>query len=401
MVSVVSDQPDLASLVGQINTVTPVAIDAERAQSFRYSARAYLIQLRQADCGTTLLDPVALAGPDGATDLHALGDALTGCEWVLHAATQDLPCLAEVGMRPQRLFDTELAGRLLGLPRVSLSAMLTHYFGIELAKLHSADDWSRRPLPDTWLDYAALDVDYLLDLRDAVADDLADAGKDDWARQEFDDIMARFAELIVSPEDRWRHTKGLSRLHDPRQLAIAHNLWLVRDELACRLDIFPGRILPDVSLVDATVALCRLKPADVPDVILTLNGFTGPLARRQRRRWASAVQNALQDDQSDLPQAQPSRGTPPPRAWNQLRPRAAKRWMTARPVIVEVAEQNSLPPENLMTVSTLADVLWPDHADYSEDGLRITMAQAHARPWQVDLAAPAIAAALAGKSVHL
>ena len=126
----------------------PVAIDTERAHGFRYSGRAYLIQLRREDAGTVLVDPIAFAGDDERAHLGALADALGDAEWIVHAATQDLPCLAEVDLLPRRLFDTELGGRLLGLPRVSLGALTEQALGKSLAKEHSASDWSRRPLPE-------------------------------------------------------------------------------------------------------------------------------------------------------------------------------------------------------------------------------------------------------------
>ena len=91
---------------------------------------------------------------------------------MLHAASQDLPCLAEIGYRPRRLFDTELAGRLLGYPRVGLGTLVEEVLGLALEKSHSAADWSTRPLPSEWLLYAALDVEVLVELRDALAQQL-------------------------------------------------------------------------------------------------------------------------------------------------------------------------------------------------------------------------------------
>jgi ribonuclease D len=91
----------------------PFAVDAERASGFRYSGRAYLIQIRRAGAGTVLIDPVSGDG-DPLTRLQPIAEVLGGDEWILHAADQDLPCLAEVGLRPAALYDTELAGRLAG-----------------------------------------------------------------------------------------------------------------------------------------------------------------------------------------------------------------------------------------------------------------------------------------------
>ncbi|MGH8916838.1 MAG: ribonuclease D, partial [Actinomycetes bacterium] len=153
--AVVADATALRRTAEQFAAGTgPVAVDAERASGFRYSQRAYLVQLRRAGAGTALIDPIPLG-----SDLAGIAAALTGPEWVLHAANQDLPCLAEVGLHPAKLFDTELAGRLAGLPRVGLGPMVEQLLGLALEKGHGAADWSRRPLPEDWLVYAALDVE--------------------------------------------------------------------------------------------------------------------------------------------------------------------------------------------------------------------------------------------------
>jgi len=393
-VSLITDNDGLARLIDGIDPGAPVAIDAERAQSFRYSPRAYLVQLRQSACGTHMLDPIALAGDAPMADLRKLGDALAGCEWVLHAASQDLPCLAEMGMKPHRLFDTELAGRLLDLPKVSISPMLTQFLGIELAKAHSADDWSRRPLPEDSLDYAALDVDYLLELRDAVALALDEAGKAEWARQEFDDVMSRFAITPSQDEERWRHTKGLGHLHQPREFAVARSLWQQRDDIARRLDIFPGRILSDAQLTNAATVLAALKQGQVASTLPTIDGFGGRFARRHISLWTNAVEDALKLKPSLLPRTIHGHEVPPPRFWQQMNPAASQRWELARPVVLAVALQHQVPPENLMTVSTLATLIWQSDADFSEAGLRAVMMAHQVRPWQQDLLAPALAEVL-------
>ena len=161
----------------------PVAVDAERASGFRYSARAYLVQLRRAGSGSALVDPIPLGGR-----CDAIAEVLDGPEWVLHAASQDLACLAELGLRPASLFDTELAGRLAGLPRVGLGPLVERLLGLSLEKGHGAADWSRRPLPEDWLVYAALDVEVLIELRDVLDDLLTSQGKREWAAQEFEAV---------------------------------------------------------------------------------------------------------------------------------------------------------------------------------------------------------------------
>jgi ribonuclease D len=202
-----------------------VAIDAERASGYRYGQRAYLVQVRREGSGTALIDPMAVP------DLAPLNTAINGAEWILHAATQDLACLAEVGLRPKQLFDTELAARLLGMPRVGLAAVVEHYLGLTLAKEHSAVDWSTRPLPTDWLKYAALDVEVLGEVRNLMGVDLARSGKAEWARQEFAALITWAPAVKVDP---WRRTSGLHKVRGARGLAYVRELWFERDRMAGR-----------------------------------------------------------------------------------------------------------------------------------------------------------------------
>ena len=231
---------DLAEAIQQLTAGTgPVAVDAERAHGFRYSQRAYLIQFRRAGAGTHLVDPIAFGQP---ADFSALSRAIADAEWVIHAASQDLPCLAEISLLPQRLFDTELAARLLGHPRVALGTMLEELFGVRLRKEHSASDWSVRPLPAEWLTYAALDVELLIELRDRLAADLLASAKWEWAQEEFAALVAGAGKVAVPRPDPWRRTSGIHKVRSRRGLAYVAELWRTRNAIAQRLDRAPGRI---------------------------------------------------------------------------------------------------------------------------------------------------------------
>ena len=286
----------------------PVALDAERASGYRYGSRAYLVQLRRADVGTYLLDPVGLG------DLAVLQPALSASEWVLHAATQDLPCLAEAGLTPTRLFDTELAGRLAGYPRVGLGPLVEEVLGLALQKGHGAADWSVRPLPHELLVYAALDVEVLVDLRDALADVLGRHGKLDWALQEF-------AALVAAPPppprvDPWRRTSGIHKVHDRRALAVIKELWEQRDEIAARRDLAPHRVLPDAAIVAAATA----RPRTTADLV-ALPVFGGRAQRRQAAIWLAAIGRATGVADRELPPTHlPSDGPPPAGRVGRQRP---------------------------------------------------------------------------------
>jgi ribonuclease D len=362
-----------------------VAVDAERASGYRYGQRAYLVQLRREGAGTALIDPIA------CPDLSGLGEAISGVEWVLHAATQDLPCLREIGMVPTRLFDTELAGRLAGFPRVGLGAMVESVLGFVLEKGHSAVDWSTRPLPEPWLRYAALDVELLVDLRDALEKELDRQGKLEWARQEFDAIAQ--AEPAPPRKDPWRRTSGMHKVRRRRQMAVVQDLWETRDRIAQRRDISPGKVLGDAAIVEAALSL----PANV-HALAALNGFGHRMGRRQLEQWQAAVDRAKALPEAELPQpGQPVTGPPPPRAWADKDPAAAARLSAARAAVSALAEQLNMPQENLITPDTVRRVCWEPPVGADTESVSAALAGYGARAWQVELVTPVLVEALAVK----
>ncbi|WP_079176817.1 ribonuclease D [Streptomyces sp. MUSC 14] len=380
---------DAASLTEVISAFAagsgPVAVDAERASGYRYGQRAYLVQLRREGAGTALIDPVA------CPDLSGLGAALAGAEWDLHAATQDLPCLREIGMIPTRLFDTELAGRLAGFPRVGLGAMVEGVLGYVLEKGHSAVDWSTRPLPEPWLRYAALDVELLVDLRDALEKELDRQGKLEWALQEFDAIAT--APPAEPRKDPWRRTSGMHKVRRRRQLGVVRELWETRDRIAQRRDVSPGKVLSDAAIVEAALSL----PANA-HALAALNGFGHRMGRRQLEQWQAAVDRAKALPDTALPQpGQPVAGPPPPRAWADKDPAAAARLSSARAGVTALAEQLGLPQENLVTPDTVRRICWEPPQSVDTDSVEAALSGYGARPWQVALVTPVLVKALSSK----
>ncbi|MER5311569.1 ribonuclease D [Streptomyces sp. NPDC002773] len=364
----------------------PVAVDAERASGYRYGQRAYLVQLRREGAGTALIDPV------GCPDLSGLGEALAGTEWILHAATQDLPCLRDIGMLPTSLFDTELAGRLAGFPRVGLGAMVESVLGYALEKGHSAVDWSTRPLPDPWLRYAALDVELLVDLRDALEKELDRQGKLEWAHQEFDAIAS--APPAPPRKDPWRRTSGMHKVRRRRQMAVVRELWTARDAVAQRRDVSPGKVLSDTAIVEAALAV----PVNLA-ALTALPGFGHRMGRRQLEQWQAAVDRARALSESELPQpGQQVAGPPPPRAWADKDPVAAARLTAARAAVSTLAEELNLPQENLITPDTVRRVCWEPPAPGDATGVAAALTGYGARPWQVELVTPLLTAALTAKA---
>ncbi len=377
-VSVIADRDEYLRAVEAIAAGSgPIAIDAERASGFRYSQRAYLIQLFRRGAGTFLFDPPAVGS------FAELAAAIEGEEWILHAASQDVTCLREVGLNPTRLFDTELAARLAGLPRVGLGAVVEELLGIHLAKEHSAADWSTRPLPQSWLVYAALDVELLVDLRDALAAVLARDGKTEIAAQEFASVLAR--DFVIVRSEPWRRLSGLHTIRTTRNLAIARELWQARDDYAREIDTAPGRLVPDTALVAAART-----PPESKRALAALREFTGRASRSQLDRWWDAIGVGLAT--TDLPTLR--HGTdalPPARSWAEKNVDADKRLKAARAAITAVSDRLTIPVENLLTPELLRRVAWSPPEPADAPALAALLESLGARPWQIDATAQPIA----------
>lgn len=374
MPAVINSDTDLRAWCTRLGSGSgPIAVDAERASGYRYSQRAYLIQVKREGAGTLLIDPIGIA------DFTPLAQAMSDAEWIIHAATQDLPCLAEIGLVPESLFDTELAGRLLGRERVGLAPLVESELGVHLEKGHGAADWSKRPLDPALIRYAALDVEYLLELRDVLASELRAAGKSHIADQEFHKLLG-FRPKEPGP-DPWRRTSGLHKARRPRQLAVVRELWNARDELARTTDTAPGRILPDSALVAAAQS-----HATTSQELLDSDGFHGRGAAKHLPLWWAAVRKGRDLPHSELPVASPpSGGLPPPRAWEERNPDAHARLIVTRDVLARLSEEHAIPVENLMTPELVRSVCWEGPADPAA-----AFRSGGAREWQVELVVPAL-----------
>ena len=373
----------------------PVAVDAERAHGFRYSQRAYLLQLRRAGSGTHLIDPIAFGETDDdgtfvAADLSELRRAIVDAEWVVHAASQDLPCLFEVGLLPTTIFDTELAARLLGYPRVALGTMIEQTFGVRLLKEHSAADWSTRPLPQDWLTYAALDVELLVELRDALAAELDAQGKRAWAEEEFAALVAGAGVPARRRTDPWRRTSGIHRVRTRRGLGIVEALWYARDTIARRLDRAPGRILPDAAISELAESATPGK-----DALRRVQAFSRRQAKRFEAEWLAAISEVEQVPDTELPTLHVAADGPPQsRVWASKNPEAAARLARAREALATRAAELKLPVENLLTPEHVRRLTWTPPVEIDHASVEAVLVACGARPWQREQTVDLLVAAL-------
>lgn len=370
----------------------PFAVDAERASGYKYSSRAYLIQIKRVDGGLHLIDPIPF-GPGHAL-FTKLNNLLNTDEVILHASTQDLPCLREVGINPTKLFDTELGGRIAGLPRVGLGPLLESLMGVSLAKEHSAVDWSTRPLPADWLNYAALDVELLISLREKIYQKLASANKLSWAEQEF-------ASILLAPPappriDPWRRTSGMHKIKKRDQLAIIKNLWIARDEIAQASDVSSGKLLNDAAIIEFAIH----KPTNKKEVEKALR----PIGMRARwlenlPTWLSAIEAALNTPEDQWPPMKSGADTLPPiKLWRERFPEKYAPLTHARFAVETISQELSLPTENLISPEIIRRICWTPPAASTTaidvQAVSEAMAKLGARPWQIQLVARSVAASL-------
>jgi ribonuclease D len=358
----------------------PIAVDAERASGYRYSQRAYLIQIYRRGGGLHLIDPIRVSDP---VLWSRMDIALKECEWIIHASTQDLPCLRELGIFPEILFDTELGGRIAGCERVGLGPLCESLLDIQLAKEHSAVDWSTRPLHPDWLNYAALDVDVLIDLRDQVENLLQEQGKLEWARQDFVQILKN-----SPPPPRlepWRRTSGMHKVRDRMTLAIVRALWSARDQFAREVDIAPGRIFNDEALLE----IASKRPATIDEFIKIIKRRSR-VASAPTTMWFVLLQETLQLLDSELPALRGlSVGLPPVKLWKDRNYLAHSRLSHARAVVIKRAEQLDMPVENLISPEVIRQLVWKNPPESGLDRyIEDLLAQNGARPWQIEQITP-------------
>ena len=360
-----------------------IAVDAERASGFKYSQRAYLLQLAREQGPIFLIDTAKIEDEYSSQVFTALSKCLSQAEWILHAATQDLPCLAELGLHPKSIFDTELGSRLAGLPRVGLGAVVEHFLNLKLAKEHSAVDWSVRPLDQAWLDYAALDVDVLHEVASALEADLVEKGKLKFALQEFDNLL-KFKPKPENP-DKWRSISGLHEVKNEIGLSIARSMWQARELLAKKLDVAPGRLIPDSSISHVAKARPKTKPELASD-----KAFAGRASRTYLDTWWAAIEDGASS--KELPHLKVATiGIPNHRSWPNRWPAAHKRLVAVRIKLAELAEQLEMPLENLISPEAVRQVCWIERCEISARELELELQNLGVRAWQIDLVVEIIA----------
>ncbi len=283
-----------------MNRVDEISLDTEADNMYHYRTRICLMQI-MANRQIFLVDVLA-----PGLNLEPLWESLRRKHLVMHGSDFDLRLLHAIcGFRAKSLFDTMLAAQLLNYKRIGLAALLEEHFGVELDKDGQKANWSKRPLPQKLLDYAALDVFHLPELRNLLQRELQRHNRLEWMDQQCRAQIASGSEGFSPPDENdWRIGQS-ERLHG-RGLSTLHALWHWREEQARRLDTPPFKVCSNDLLM--RIAFAAEEGRSEADILVNIN-----LGKRHGRLIASltsALRSGLERDPKNLPRRKHQRHAP-------------------------------------------------------------------------------------------
>ncbi|MBP3222891.1 MAG: HRDC domain-containing protein [Actinomycetaceae bacterium] len=348
----------------------PIAIDTERADGKRYYPRAYLIQIKRENSSTFLIDPI-----ENAHNIPSLAHAIKQEEWILHDAPQDLPCLSLIDLQPSRLFDTFIAGALLGLRRLSLQKMLEDILNVHIEKEHTAEDWSMRPIPQAMRSYAALDVEFLHPLRHELIEQLQRKERLSWVEEECTYILHQ--KPRSAPKEPWRKLQKKYKITNRRSLAMLQLMWNTRDRLAQKRDIHPTRIISNENLA----YLASKKPRSYGDV-RSSKALRSQASRPYAQALSKDAKKAWALPENKLPSLALT--------YSHANPHVSKdkdaHIEILKHALKECASHTQINPRFLLTSSTIKDVA-REEWKRSEDVENLLRTH-NVREWQIELLMP-------------
>lgn len=342
---IIETRAGLDAIVEELLSAKIIAIDTEADSFYHYFDKTCLVQIATRR-NVYLLDPLALGGP---SELAPLGPVFASPDTtkIFHAAEYDLFVLTrDCGFTFVNLFDTMVSAQLLGYPSVGLASLAERHFGVNLPKDEQRSDWSRRPLTERQLHYAAADVVYLIELAEKLTRELREVKRLRWAREEFAALCARQWPEREFDELGYLRIKGARRL-DPKGLSILRELYLTRDARARDLDRPPFKVLGNRTLLD----IADRKPNKLAE-LGEIKGITELLIRRMGRDIMAAIRTGRKQDHGPIPKLGGGRRRMDRQAERRLA--SLKDWRTGR------AKDLAMDPGVLAPNAVLEAVAWRD-----------------------------------------
>ncbi len=332
---IVATQEQLAELVAALSTADLVGFDTEFHSERTYVPRLMLLQLATRD-GLWLVDPLA------DIDLKPLVQAMRRPDLTVigHALRNDLRILwLQFNLLPERVFDTQIAAAFLGHGlQIGLSGLLQSLLQVHQSKGDQMADWSKRPLPERMVGYAAGDVAHLLPLHARLQDELTRLGRAEWVAEECA-MLTDSAPYIRDPDAAFLRVAGGRRM-DAREAGVVRALAVEREQIAQEEDIVPHFLLPD-EMLHTLARVAPVRRADL-DNDRRLNHRT---VHRHAQRWLDAVSRGLAE-----PHHRPAGRAPP--GW-ELEAVAALMML----LVNDIAVKQNLAPQLLVKRETLLNAV--------------------------------------------
>jgi ribonuclease D len=282
------------TIAAEISSPTYIGLDTEFMREKTFFAELCLVQI-STDSAIYCVDPL------GDADMDSFWKSAMATGWVVHSARQDIEVIYQAAERmPTRLFDTQVAAGLLGFaPQLGYANLVSELFSVEIPKSHTRADWTRRPLADDVLQYAAEDVEYLLPAKDILAEKLDKLGRLRWADED-SALLLDPALYEIDPQLAINRLKGAKNLRGQRRSAAAR-LAAWREREALRANRPRQWIAKDAALIDIAARL----PKSV-DELNAIDDLPGGLVRRSGKRLLEVVAESAADEQSYRPTPAPS-----------------------------------------------------------------------------------------------
>ncbi|MBW2271211.1 MAG: ribonuclease D [Deltaproteobacteria bacterium] len=291
---IITELSDLESLARDLLREDVVAVDTEADSFYHYFDKTCLVQIATRK-HAWLIDPIALGGPAELAPLAPVF-ASPDVRLLLHAAEYDIFVLKrDCGFEFNNLFDTMVSAQLLGYPAIGLAALIEHHFGVRLPKDEQRSDWSRRPLSEKQLTYAASDVLYLVRLAAKIEKELRKKGRLEWAMADFEALTKR------KWPDREFDRLGYLRIKGARalgstELAVLRELFLMRDARAREVDRPPFKVLGNRALLE----LAHARP-DSPEALARIKGVSDLIIRRMGKDIFKAIAKGCKKPHGPIP----------------------------------------------------------------------------------------------------
>ena len=348
----VADEPGFSHAISKISKARRIGLDLESNGFFRYPEQVCLVQI-STPRDVFVIDPLALE------DMKPLGSVLATkkVETVLHAGSHDVLSLdRDWGMHIENMFDTNIAAAFVGMSRLGLANVLEEELGVDIPKEKriQRSDWSNRPLSQKALDYAANDVRYLHELREALGKRLRKLGREDWVKEECQRLSATRYDP-PDPEMAVFNVKGWRSLDD-QGLAILQSLVDFREDHAVRMGRPHFRVIPDMALITL---------ADKPNSDLSRVRGLGNFSRGSMAR---GIRKALAEGQSSKPPKRPAQPRQPriPRGQREAfssRLAKLKQWRIARGKDLSLDPALIWPMRSLQRIARAPDKLESEMQD--------------------------------------